>query len=84
MSTEFSRPYRVSLFSKSNVTPDDTLDITYNFETYKEATKKYLELVLSRGEFRTLVEGMDNLVMSYLGEEHGLVKILKTMVIHSI
>lgn len=84
MSTEFSRPYRVALFSKSNVTPDDALDVTYNFETYKEATKKYNELVLGRADFRTLVEGMDNLVMSHLGEEHGLVRILKTIVIHSI
>ena len=84
MSTEFSKPYRVALFSKSNVNPDDHLDVTYNFETYKEATEKYLEIVLSRSNFRTLVEGMDNLVLSYLGEEHGLVRILKTIVIHSI
>jgi hypothetical protein len=69
---------------KSYVTPDDHLDVKYDFKTYKEATDKYLELVLSRSEFRTLIEGQDVLAMSHLGEEHGLVKILKTMVINAI
>jgi len=84
MSTEISRPYRVSLMSKSNITPDDHLDVKYDFETYKEATDKYLEIVLSRSEFRTLIEGQDILTMTHLGHEHGLVKIMKTIVIHSI
>ena len=84
MSEDYARPYRVSLMSKSNVTPDDHLDVKYEFKTYKEATDKYLELVLSRSEYRTLIEGQDILTMTHLGHEHGLVKIMKSIVIHSI
>lgn len=78
------KPYKVALFGKSNCNPEDTTEAQWNYETYKESFDKFKELAMSRSEFRTLVEGMDTLVLSCLPEEHGLISIVKTMVIHSI
>lgn len=78
------KPYKVALFGKSNCNPDDTLELQWNYETYEKAYDKFKQEAISRSEFRTLVEGMDTLVLSCLPKEHGLISIVKTMVIHSI